>query len=128
MKTALFSILATALSLLIVDLVVPGVDLATFPAALIGAGAIALINAAIKPAISLLSLPFTLLTFGLFSIVVNGLCFWLASVVVPGFRVSGLLAFFLGPVVLSFANTLLVQYFAEKNPQLGLDSDNTPQS
>ena len=89
MKGSFLTWLATALSLLIVDLVVPGVDIATFPAALIAAIAIGLINAAIKPILSIISLPITILTLGAFSLVVNGICFWLASVVVPGFVVKG---------------------------------------
>ena len=111
----LLTLLATALSLLIVDLAVPGVDIATFPAALIAAVSIGLVNAFVKPVLSVLSLPLTFVTLGLFSLVVNGLCFWLASVLVPGFRVDGLLAFVLGPVILSLASTFLNKYFAERN-------------
>lgn len=110
-----FTTLATALSLLVVDLVVPGVDLQTFPAAMIAAIAIGLVNGFVKPILSVLSLPLNFLSLGLFSLVVNGLCFWLASVVVPGFTVSGFLAFILGPVVLSLASTFLNKYFAEKD-------------
>jgi putative membrane protein len=110
----LVTTLATALGLLIVDLAVPGVDIASFPAALIAAVAIGLVNAVIRPVLTLLSLPITFLTLGLFSFVVNGFCFWLAALIVPGFLVSGPLAFILGPVVLSFASTFLNQYFAEK--------------
>ncbi|HLO85628.1 MAG TPA: phage holin family protein [Nostocaceae cyanobacterium] len=106
--------LATALSLLIVDLIVPGVDIANFPSALIAAVVIGLINSSVKPTLSALSLPLNFLTLGGFSLVVNGICFWLASVLVPGFRVSGIIAFLLGPVVLSFANTFLSKYFAER--------------
>lgn len=106
--------LTTALGLLAVDLVVPGVDLATFPVALLAAIAIGLINGGIRPILSLLSLPITFLTLGAFSLVVNGVCFWLSSLFVPGFVVHGLLAFLLGPVVLSLATTVLNKYFAEK--------------
>lgn len=112
--------LATALSLLVVDLVVPGVDLANFPAAIIAALAIGLINSSIKPILSALSLPLNFLTLGLFSFVVNGICFWLAAVLVPGFIVHGLIAFLLGPVILTFVNTLLSKYFAERNPEVGI--------
>ncbi|MBD2034932.1 phage holin family protein [Leptolyngbya sp. FACHB-321] len=115
MVGSLLTVLATALSLLVVDLAVPGVDLATFPAALIAAVSIGLVNAFVKPVLSTLSLPLNFLTLGTFSLVVNGLCFWLASVLVPGFRVDGLLAFILGPVVLSLASTFLNRYFAERN-------------
>lgn len=106
--------LVTALGLLVVDLVVPGVTIATFPAALLAAIAIGLVNGSIKPVLSTLSMPINFLTLGAFAFVVNGLCFWLASLVVPGFAVHGLLAFIGGPVVLSLASTLLNKYFAEK--------------
>ena len=106
--------LITALSLLVVDLVIPGVTLANFPAAIIAGVAIGLVNGTVKPILSVLSLPINFLTLGAFSLVVNGFCFWLASVFVPGFAVHGLLAFLLGPVVLSFATTFLNNYFVEK--------------
>lgn len=109
--------LATALSLLVVDLLIPGVDIATFSAALIAAVSIGVVNSFIKPVLSVLTLPLNLVTLGLFSLVVNGLCFWLASVFVSGFSVSGPLAFLLGPVVLSFVSSFLSNYFAEKYPQ-----------
>jgi putative membrane protein len=110
--------IATALSLLVVDLVVPGVNIATFPAALIAALSIGLVNSSVKPILSALSLPLNFLSLGLFSVVVNGICFWLAGVLVPGFSVHGLLAVILGPIALSFVNTFISQYFAEKHPEL----------
>lgn len=121
----LLTLLATALSLLVVDLAVPGVDIATFPAALIAAVSIGLVNAFVKPVVSILSLPLTFLTLGLFSLIVNGFCFWLASVLVPGFRVDGLLAFVLSPIVLSLVSTFLNKYFAERN--LGAISEAKPE-
>lgn len=110
----LVTTLATALGLLVVDLTVPGVDIANFPAALLAAVAVGVVNSAIRPVLSVLSLPINFLTLGLFSLVVNGVCFWLASLFVPGFVVSGLLAFIFGPVILSFASTFLNNYFMEK--------------
>jgi putative membrane protein len=112
----LLTLLATALSLLVVDIIFPGVDLANFPAALIAAAAIGVVNASVKPVLSALAMPLNFVSLGTFSLVVNGLCFWLASVLIPGFRVSGLLAFILGPVILSFVNTFISKYFAEKYP------------
>lgn len=125
MLGSLLTLLATALSLLVVDIVLPGVNLASFPAALIAAAGIGVVNATIRPIISVLSLPLTILSLGAFSLVVNGLCFWLASIFVPGFRVTGLLAFILGPIILSFVNTFLTNYLAEKYPQIG--QGKTPQ-
>jgi putative membrane protein len=131
----LLTTLATALGLLIVDLIIPGVDIANFPAALVAAIAIGLINSSIRPILSLLSLPLNFVTLGGFSLVINGVCFWLASILVPGFSMSGLLAFILAPVTLSFASTFLNTYFAEKgvgrvlpsgeNTSLKVEGDNT---
>ncbi|MEH1779997.1 MAG: phage holin family protein [Nostoc sp.] len=115
MLTPLLTALATALSLLIVDLVVPGVNIANFPAALIAALVIGLINGSVKPVLSALSLPLNFLSFGTFSLIVNGLCFWLAAVLVPGFAVHGIIGFLLGPVILTFANTFINNYFVERN-------------
>lgn len=111
----LLAALITALSLLIVDLVVPGVNIANFPAALIAALAIGLVNGSVKPVLSALSLPLNFLSFGAFSLIVNGICFSLAAFLVPGFSVHGVLAFLLGPVVLSLSSTFINNYFAERN-------------
>lgn len=103
--------LVTALSLLVVDLAVPGVAIATFPAALAAGVSLGLVNGSVKPVLKLLSLPVTFLTLGAFALVVNGFCFWLASLLVPGFVVHGFLGFILGPVVLSAVSTFLMGYF-----------------
>ncbi|MGF1459538.1 MAG: phage holin family protein [Leptolyngbyaceae cyanobacterium] len=118
MVSILLSGLVTALSLLVVDIVVPGVQLDTITAAAIAAASIGVVNAFIKPVLSTLSVPVNLLTFGLFSYVVNGLCFWLSSLAVPGFQVSGILGFLLGPVVFSLVGTFLSKYMADKYPEL----------
>ena len=114
MLSSLLTILASALSLLVVDIIFPGVNIANFPAALLAAASIGVVNTGIRPVISLLSLPLNILSLGGFSLVVNGLCFWLASVLVPGFRVGGILAFILAPVLLSFVNTFINKYFGER--------------
>lgn len=106
--------LISALGLLVVDLVLPGVHIATFPAALLAAIVLGLVNGSIKPVLSTLALPINFVTLGAFSLVINGVCFWLASLLVPGFTVHGLLAVVLGPVVLSFVSTFLNKYFAER--------------
>jgi len=124
--------LATALSLLILDLVVPGVRIETITAAAIAAASVGLVNAFIKPVLQAVSIPITVLSFGLFAIVVNGLCFWLSSLAVPGFYVQGILGFILGPIALSFVSTALGNYLTNHAPAFMRDSselsaDNTSQ-
>ncbi|OLP20284.1 hypothetical protein BST81_00650 [Leptolyngbya sp. 'hensonii'] len=117
--------LITALSLLIVDLVVPGVDIATFAAALLAAVSIGFVNGTIRPVLFILSLPINLLTLGAFTLVLNGVCFWLASLLVPGFAVHGIIGFILGPIVLSLGSTFLSKYFAERGTGQGLAGSST---
>ena len=125
--------LATALSLLVVDLVVPGVRIETIAAAAIAAVSVGLVNAFIKPVLQIVSIPITVVSLGLFAIVVNGLCFWLSSLVVSGFYVQGILGFILGPIVLSFVSTALSNYLTNHAPAFMHDSselstDNSSQS
>ncbi len=114
-------LLATVLSLLVVDTIVPGVNIANFPAAIVAALAIGAVNSTIKPVVSTLALPLNFVTLGGFSLIVNGLCFWLAALLVPGFYVHGLIGFILAPLVLSFVNTFLNKYFTEKYPTLSIE-------
>ena len=124
MLGTLLTILATTLSLLVVDIIFPGVSIANFPAALIAAAAIGIVNAGVKPILSLLSLPLNILTLGGFSLIINSLCFWLASLFVPGFRVAGLIAFLVAPVIFSSTNTLISKYFGEKDLLLASQAEN----
>lgn len=110
--------LVTAVSLLVLDALLPGVELSTIQASIFAALAIGIVNAIVKPVIRLFSLPLTVITFGLFSLVVNGFCFWLASVLVPGFHVYNAIGFLIGPVALSFLSTTLGHYVAESQGQL----------
>ncbi len=106
--------LTTAVSLLAVSLVTPGVVVTTFWAAMFAAVSIGFVNGWIKPILFILSLPVNILTLGLFSLVINGVCFWLASLLVPGFAVHGFLALTFGPMILSAVNAFLGRYLAEK--------------
>lgn len=126
MRGLFLTLLATVLSLLVVDIVFPGVDLASFPVAFAAAIAIGFVNGIVKPVLTILSFPLTLLSLGGFLLVLNGICFWLAAAFVPGFQVNGLLAFLFGPILLSLVNAFLNQYLTDKLPLLA-DGD-SPQS
>jgi putative membrane protein len=78
---------------------VPGVVVTGFGVAVLAALALGIVNAIIRPVFLILSLPINILTLGLFTLVINAFMFWLASVFVPGFHVSGFTAAFLGAIV-----------------------------
>jgi len=122
MWSVFLSGLATALSLLVVDLVVPGVRIETIAAAAIAAISVGLVNAFIKPVLQIVSIPITILSFGLFAIVINGLCFWLSSLAVPGFYVRGIFGFVVGPIALSLVSTALSNYLTNHAPAFMRDS------
>lgn len=116
MLSILLSGLATALSLMVVDLVVPGVTITTLTAAAIAAVSVGLVNAFLNPVLQAVTRPFNIISFGAFSLVVNGLCLWVASLAVPGFYVQGLIGFLVGPLVLSAVSTFISNYFDRKAP------------
>ena len=90
--------LLCALALLLVARFVPGIH-ASIGAALAAAVVIGLLNMIVKPLLVILTLPLTLLTFGLFIFVINALLFWLAAALVPGFTVHGFRAAFVGALL-----------------------------
>lgn len=99
--------LLSALSLLIVAYLVPGFEVRGFGAALIAAIVIGLINATIGFVLKILTLPLTIVTFGLFLFVINALMLQFAAWLVPGFFVRQFTSALFGAVVLSLVNLIL---------------------
>jgi putative membrane protein len=97
----------SAIALLIVSRLVPGFTVAGFGPALIASLVIGLLNATIGLILKIVTFPLTILTLGLFLLVVNGLMILLASSLVPGFSVRGFLPAFLGAVVLSLLGMVI---------------------
>lgn len=81
---------------------VPGVTMdMIWPTAAIAGVVFFLINTVIKPVIKLLTLPITIVTLGLFSLVINAVSFWFVGYVVKGFDVVGLQAVLVGGILAS---------------------------
>jgi putative membrane protein len=107
MAAFIVHLLLTAVLLLVVARVVRGVEIKSFGSALIGALVLGLVNALVRPIMVLLTLPLTILTFGLFLLVINALMFGLAAALVPGIRVRGFLPALFGSVLLTVLNLLI---------------------
>jgi putative membrane protein len=71
------------------------------------------VNAVLRPILLLLTLPFTLLTLGLFIFVVNAICFALTAALVPGFELRGFTAAFFGALVVSIVSWVLNAVLAD---------------
>ncbi|MBK6394240.1 MAG: phage holin family protein [Betaproteobacteria bacterium] len=93
--------LINALALFLLPYVFPWVTVDSMGAALIAALVLGLINALIRPILFLLTLPVTILTLGLFILVINGLLFWWVGSFLEGFRVAGFWSGVFGAIVYS---------------------------
>lgn len=81
--------IASALVIIIAAYLLPGVHIANFWTALLLALVLGILNVFVKPLLVLLTLPITILTMGLFLVVINALLILLASTIVPGFTIDG---------------------------------------
>ena len=107
MINILINWLLSAVSLMIVAHVIRGFDVTDFTAALIAALVIGLVNATLGLFLKIVTFPLTLLTLGVFWIVINALMLKLAASLVSGFTIQGFLPAFVGAIVLSLVNMLL---------------------
>jgi len=92
---------------MVVSHFVPGFHVSGLLPALIAAVVIGLLNATVGLFMKIVTFPLTILTFGLFLLVVNGLMILLASAVVPGFHVYGFVPAFWGAVILALLGMLI---------------------
>ena len=79
-------------------------------AALVAAFLLGIVNTILRPILVLLTLPLTLVTLGLFLLVINGLMLWLVSALVSGFHVSGFWGAVLGSILISIVSWLLSRF------------------
>ncbi len=96
-----FVVMAAAMLALSMSGVLPGFTVDGWAPALIGAVVLALANTILKPILFVLTLPFTILTLGLFLLVLNACMLWLTGRVVPGMHVHGALSTLVASMVLS---------------------------
>ncbi len=96
--------LIIAIALAAAAYLVPGVQISSWPALIIGALVLGFVNAIVRPVMTLLTLPITLVTLGLFYLVVNGAAFALAAAVVPGFNVMGCGSAIMGALMVSLVS------------------------
>ena len=101
-----------AVALLIVAYILPGIAVASFGSALIAALVLGLLNMLVKPVLVLLTLPITIVTLGLFLLVLNALLFWFAGSILKGFQVEGFGWALLGALIYSIVTGLFSRVVA----------------
>ena len=97
----------SALAIWIVSRLIPGFSVSGPAAALIAAVVIGLVNATLGLFLKIVTFPLTIVTLGLFWLVINAVMIELAAAIVPGFHVQGFAAAFWGAIVLSLVNMAL---------------------
>ncbi|MEX0616858.1 MAG: phage holin family protein [Candidatus Woykebacteria bacterium] len=103
----LVSWIINAIALYVTVALVPGIDVDKTSTLILAALVVGLVNTLIKPIVQIISLPITILTFGIFALVVNAAMLGLAAALVPGFGIDGFLSAFLGAIVLSIISAIL---------------------
>jgi putative membrane protein len=102
--------LLAALSLMITAYLVPGIHIASFTAAAVAVIVMGLVNAIVKPILTILTLPLTILSLGLFLLVINAISLSLVGYFTPGFTVEGFWPALIGSIVLSLVSGLINKF------------------
>ena len=112
--------LLNAVALIVVAQLLPGIGLTSLGAALAAAFLLGLINTFLRPLLILLTLPATVLSFGLFLLVINACLFWLGGSLIDGFTVSGFWPGLFGALLYSVVSWALTSVFlGERSPPPG---------
>lgn len=114
MKRFLIHWLVIALALWVTAYILPGVAFSSTTALAVAAIVLGVINALVRPILTLLTLPITILTLGLFYLLVNGFTFYLATKVVPGFTVSTFWWAVLGALLVSIVSAFVGSFFKDE--------------
>lgn len=111
--------LLSAIALLLVAYYVAGFHVSGFFSALIAAIVIGLVNATIGTLLKILTFPLTILTLGIFLLVINALMLILAGWLTPGFRVDGFGSAFVGAIILALLHMLIRWVLEPKKERIG---------
>lgn len=99
--------IANSLAIYFAAYLLGGVDVASLRDAFIAGAVLSLINALVKPIIVILTLPLTIVTLGLFYFVVTAFCLWLASRLVDGFLIQGVLTTIVAAILISIFSAFI---------------------
>jgi putative membrane protein len=104
MRGFLVRLIITALGLWVADLLLPGIAIEGTGALIVSALLLGIVNAVIRPILIVLTLPLTVVTLGLFILVVNGISLALVAWLVSGFHIAGLFSATLGAIIVSLVS------------------------
>jgi len=106
--------LALTAAIVIASYLISGIEVSGFFSAFFAAAILGILNIFFRPILFILTLPINLLTFGLFTFVINALLLKMASGVISGFQVHGFWSALFGALVISVVNWLLTSFINEQ--------------
>ena len=109
----LLRVAINALAIVLAASILPGIEVDGIVPALAAAVLLGLVNAFVRPVLLILTLPITLVTLGLFLLVLNGFCFWLVASIVKGFYVAGFWSACLGALIVSIVSWIMTAMISD---------------
>ncbi len=109
----LIRVVVNALAIICAAAIVPGIQVDGLISAIAAGLVLGLINAFVRPVLLILTLPITLVTLGLFLLVLNGLCFWLVASLVKGFHVAGFGSAIVGAILVSIISWIVTALISD---------------
>ena len=103
-------------SILLVSYLLAGIQVDHFLTAVFAAAVLGILNSIVRPILILLTLPINLLTFGIFTFIINAALLMLVSVMIPGFDIDGFWTAVLGSILISVINALLSWLLRDNRP------------
>ncbi|MEW9670265.1 phage holin family protein [Ammoniphilus sp. 3BR4] len=110
----LIRLLISGFSLIIADWLLDSVSVRGFGTALIAVLILGLVNMIVRPLLVFFTLPLTIFSFGLFLLIINAFTYWFASLLVPGFDITGFWGAFWGAIVTTIISSMLNALVIEK--------------
>ncbi len=107
MGTLLLRVIVFTGAVFLASQIVSGIAFSGLGALVIAGALLALIHSVIKPVIKIITLPLSIITFGLFALVINAAFLWFVGNVIPGFSVSDFVAAFWGALVVAIVNWII---------------------
>jgi len=114
MKGLLIRWLITAGALVLISQVIEGIEVDNLQAAFVAAAVLGIINAVLRPILLILTFPITILTLGLFALIINGLMLYIAGTVVKGFHVTGFWSAVFGALFLSLISWIANAFISDR--------------
>ncbi len=114
MRSFLLRLAISALSLALAAAIVPGIVVDGAFTLILAAFLLGIVNAVVRPILIIFTLPLTVLTLGLFLLVVNAASFGLVALLLPGFRIAGFGSALLGWLIVWISSTVASRFFIEE--------------